>query len=610
MTPKLAILIIFTAMGLAGWLSAVFGFLPSSIAVYIQISSAIMALCTIGYGAVKSLRSQVFSMDALATIAILASIISGEYFPAIMVALMLVGGEMLEDYAQGKSSKAIQKLLEGQPQIAIVLRNDQEVQVKPEEVQIGETVLVKPGAKIPVDGIIKKGHAAINQSAVTGESVPVEKSKDSEVYSGTIVQQGAIYVVATAISEKSTYGKIINLIKETEEKKAPIERTANRYAKYFTPTILVVGLIVFVLTQDLLRTAAVFVIACPCALILSTPAAIVASIGNAAKKGILIRNGETLEKLSAVRVLVVDKTGTITKGILEVREVKSFSQYSPDQILQFAAGAEKCSEHPFARAILDQAGKKGLISTYPEHFEHHPGLGVYIIDSGSSIVTGNERLMQKYAIPLTQQMHDFMIGQDSSTVVFVAKDEVLLGAITLVDQLRANIKEILSEVKQSGIKQIIMLTGDNKTVTQEIAKSCAIDDASSDLMPIDKVNKIRMLRAQGLRVAMVGDGINDAPALVEADVGIAMGLSGTEVSIETAGIVLPMDDLSRLPQMFKIGKVTMSVIKQNIAFALAVNIIGIVLSSQGMISPLIAAIIHESNALIVMINSLRLLRVK
>ncbi|MDR0492511.1 MAG: cation-translocating P-type ATPase [Nitrososphaerota archaeon] len=609
-TIKPVILTIFTVLGLAGWLAAIFELLPSPIVFYIQISSAVMALCAIGYGATKSLCKRVFSMDALAAIAILASIVSGEYFPATMVALMLLGGEMLEDYAQGKSSKAIQKLLESQPQTAIVLREGKEVQVKPEEVQIGEIILVKPGAKIPVDGIIEKGYASINQTSVTGESVPAEKSKGATVYSGTIVQHGAIYVTATAVGEKSTYGRIINLVKEAEEKKAPIERTADKYAKYFTPTILGIGLIVFALTQDLLRTAAVFVIACPCALILSTPAAIVASIGNATKKGILIRNGETIEKMSKVKVLVLDKTGTITKGKLEVTDIQSFSQYTPDQILQFAAIAEKCSEHPFAKAILEQALKKGLDVAHPEYFEHHPGLGVCITNNGSRVVTGNERLMQKYAIQLTQDIQNYMISQNRSTVVFVAKEGVLLGAITLADQPRENIKEILAEVKQTGVKQIVMLTGDNKNVAQAVAENCAIDEATSDLMPADKVNKIRNLRARGVTVAMVGDGINDAPALAQADVGIAMGLAGTEATIETAGIVLTSDDLSKLPQMFKIGKTTMTVIKQNIAFALSVNIVGIILSSQGMISPLVASVIHESNALIVMANSLRLLRIK
>jgi len=610
MTPKQSILLIFTVLGLTGWLAATFELLPSTITFYLQISSATMALLTIGYGAIKTLRERVFSMDLLATIAIIASIISGEYFPATIVALMLLGGEMLEDYAQQKSTISIQKLIEEQPQTATVLRDGQEKQVIPQEVKIGETVIVRPGAKIPVDGIIQKGHAYINQASVTGESTPAEKTEGTNVYSGTIVQQGAIYVIATAVGEKSTYGKIIALVKEAEEKKAPIERTADKYAKYFTPTILIIGIMIFALTQDIMRMAAVFVIACPCALILSTPAAIVASIGNAAKKGILIRNGETLEKISKVNVIVLDKTGTITKGKLEVIDIKSFSQYTPDQILQFAAETEKCSEHPFAKAIIEKALKKGFDISHPDNFEHHPGLGVCINSNGTNIVTGNTRLMQKYAIQITPEAQDYITKQNKYTVILVAKQQTLLGAISLSDQPRENVKNILTQVKENGIKQVIMLTGDNRNVSETVATACEIDEAIPELMPADKVNKIKSLKNQGLTVAMIGDGINDAPALAQADVGVAMGLSGTEVAIETAGIVLSSDDLSKLPQMLKIGKTTMSIIKQNITFAIAVNIIGIALSSQGLISPLVAAIIHESNALIVMVNSLRLLKVK
>jgi heavy metal translocating P-type ATPase len=356
--------------------------------------------------------------------------------------------------------------------------------------------------------------------------------------------------------------------------------------------------------------AAVFVIACPCALILSTPAAIVASIGNAAKQGILIRNGETLEKTSKINVLVVDKTGTITKGKLDVINIQSFSQYSPDQILQFAAETEKCSEHPFAKAITEEALKKGLNITPPDNFEHHPGLGVCINNNGTNIVTGNTRLMQKYAIPIPSEVQDYITKQDKHTVILVAKQQTLLGAISLSDQPRENVKNIFTQIKKNGIKQVIMLTGDNKTVSNVIAAVCEIDTIIHELMPADKASKIINLKNQGLTVAMVGDGINDAPALAQADVGVAMGLSGTDVAIETAGAVLVADDLTKLPQLLKIGKATMSIIKQNITFAIAVNIVGIALSSQGLISPLLASIIHESNALIVMINSLRLLKVK
>ncbi len=609
MNPKPALIAIFATLALVGYLSATFGLLHSPIPFYLQLSGAILGLCTIGVNAANSLGKRVLSMDLLATVAILAAIISGEYLPATLVAIMLLGGEMLEDYAQQRSSRAIQKLIEGQPQTATVLRNGQEVQIKPEDVKLGETVIVKPGAKIPVDGIIQKGHASINQASVTGESVPAEKSEGTNVFSGTIVQQGAIYVTATAVGEKSTYGRIITMVKEAEEKKAPIERTADKYAKYFTPTILIIGLVVFALTQNLLRVAAVFIIACPCALILSTPSAIVASIGNAAKKGILIRNGETLEKMAKTNVLVVDKTGTITKGKLEVTNIKSFSNYTSNEILQFAATAEKCSEHPFAKAIIEKALQQGCSVPDSECFEHHPGLGVHVGNGAASITAGNERLLQKYAIPMTREAHDYITQQDMNTVVFVAKEKTLVGAISLADQPRENVRNIMADVKGNGVTQVIMLTGDNKNVAKAIAEASEIDEAVSDMMPADKVDKIRNLKSQGLTVAMVGDGINDAPALAEADVGVAMGL-GTDVAIETAGVVLVSDDLSRLPQMFKIGKTTMSVIKQNIAFALTVDGIGIVLCSQGLISPLLAAIIHESNALIVMANSLRLLRVK
>ncbi len=608
-SPKPALIAVFATLALVGYISATFGLLHSPIPLYLQLSGAILALCTIGGNAAKSLHERSLSMDLLATVAILASIVSGEYLPATIVGIMLLGGEMLEDYAQQRSTRAIQKLMEGQPQTATVLRNGQEVQIKPEDVKLGETVIVKPGAKIPVDGIIQKGHASINQASVTGESVPAEKSEGANVYSGTIVQQGAIYLTATAVGEKSTYGRIITMVKEAEEKKAPIERTADKYAKYFTPTILIIGLVVFALTQNMLRVAAVFIIACPCALILSTPSAIVASIGNAAKKGILIRNGESLEKMAKTDVLVVDKTGTITKGKLEVTNIKSFSNYSSKEILQFAATAEKCSEHPFAKAIIEKALQDGCNPLDSECFEHYPGLGVHVGNGAAGITAGNERLLQKYAVPMTLEVQSYIAEQEMNTVVLVAKESSLVGAISLADQPRDNVRSIMADVRANGVPRVIMLTGDNKNVAEKVAAACAIDEAVSNMMPADKVDKISELKSRGLTVAMVGDGINDAPALAKSDVGVAMGL-GTDVAIETAGVVLVSDDLARLPQMFKIGKTTMSVIKQNIAFALTVDAIGIVLCSQGLISPLFAAIIHESNALIVMANSLRLLRVK
>lgn len=606
---KLTVLATITTLGLTGWLSNAFALLNPTTNYYLQLSSAVLALCTIAYSATKTLLRRVFGIDVLATVAIAASIASGEFLPAAVVALMLFGGEMLEDYAQQRASRAIQKLIEIQPQTATAIRNGQEVQVKPEEVELGETVLVKPGAKIPVDGIIREGRATINQASVTGESTPAEKCEGDTVYSGTTIQQGAIYITATAVGERSTYGRIIALVKEAEEKRAPIERTADKYARYFTPTILILGLVIFALTRDILRLASVFVIACPCALTLATPTAIIASMGNAARKGILIRNGESLEKLASADVLVLDKTGTITKGILEVVDIESFSKYTNAQILQLAATAEKCSEHPFAKAILEKARQENLDPISPECFEHHPGLGVRVAGSNGSITVGNERLLQRYKIPITCQAQNYMEKQKTRTPVFIAEEETIVGALSLADQPRENVRNMTAEVKKNGIKKVTMLTGDNANVANAIAEISGIDEAVSNMMPAEKVHEIRKLRSEGHVVAMVGDGINDAPALAEADVGIAMGLSGTDVAMETAGITLTTDDLSRLPKLLRISRRTFRIIKQNIAFALTVNIIGIILSTQGWIPPLTASIIHESNALIVMANSLRLLRV-
>jgi Cd2+/Zn2+-exporting ATPase len=605
---KLTVLTAITTLALAGWFSNAFALLNPTANFYLQLSSAVLALCTIAYSATKTLLRRIFGIDVLATVAIAASIASGEFLPAAVVALMLFGGEILEDYAQQRASRAIQKLIETRPQTATAIRNGQEVQVKPEDVELGETVLVKPGAKIPVDGIIQEGHATLNQASVTGESTPAEKCEGDTVYSGTTIQQGAIYITATAVGERSTYGRIIALVKEAEEKQAPIERTADKYARYFTPTILILGLFIFALTRDILRLASVFVIACPCALTLATPTAIIASMGNAARKGILIRNGESLEKLANADALVLDKTGTITKGILEVVDIKSFSKYTNAQILQLAATAEKCSEHPFAKAILEKARQENLDPISPECFEHHPGLGVRVAGSNGSITVGNERFLQKYEIPITCQAQNYVEKQKTQTTVFVAEEETIVGALSLADQPRENVRNMIAEVKKNGVK-VTMLTGDNADVANAIAEISGIDEAVSNMMPADKVHQIRKLRSEGHIVAMVGDGINDAPALAEADVGIAMGLSGTDVAMETAGITLATDDLSRLPKLLRISRRTFRVIKQNIAFALAVNIIGIILSTQGWIPPLTASIIHESNALIVMANSLRLLRV-
>jgi heavy metal translocating P-type ATPase len=608
---KIAVLVINGFIAVLAWVASLMLLLPQTTVQTLEFTAAIISLCFIAFGAVRSLLGRVFGIDVLASVAVLASIVAHEYLAATVVVLMLGGGEILEDYASQRATKAIQKLIEASPQTATIIVDGKEVEVKADELRLGEIVLVKPGGKIPADGVVQKGEASVNQSSITGESMPVGKTVGDGVFSGTLVELGALEISVTQVGENSTYGRIIRMVKEAEERRAPIERTADKYAKYFTPLILGLGAIVFVFTQDIIRVAALFVIACPCALTLTTPTAIVASIGNAARKGILIRNGESLEKLNDVDALVFDKTGTVTLGKPQVTQVRTLGNHTQAEVLALAATAEKCSEHPLAQAVLEKACEENLDLGSSDSFNIEPGIGVCVQGTDCHIAVGNEKMMEKHSIVVSDEIKALMTqGSLGESVIYVAKDDEIIGSVLVSDTLRKDSESIMKKVKSNGIKKTILLTGDNPQAANHVAEHVGIDEVASNQLPDEKVNRIRELKKEGYTVAMVGDGINDAPALAEADVGIAMGLSGTDVAIETAGVTLATDSLDRIPKLLRISKATIRIIKQNIAFAMLVNIVGIALSIQGSIPPLLASMIHESNALIVMINALRLLRVE
>ncbi len=608
---KISLLVVCLTLATVSWLSSMFGLLPEATSNTLGLVAAVIGLLFIGHSAIGTLMEGIFGIDVLATTAIAASIIVGEYLAAAVVVFMLGGGEVLEDYAQARASKAIEKLVEAMPLTATVLRDGGEVEVRVEEVERGEVVLVKPGGRIPVDGIVRKGKATVDQSSVTGESMPIEKAEGDQVYSGTLLDLGALEVEVTATGEESTYGRIIKMVREAEENQAPIVRLADRFAKYFIPIILLIGVAVYWYTGNLLRMAAVFIIACPCALTLATPTAVVASIGNSARRGILIRNGESLETLSRVDTLVLDKTGTITKGLPEVVDVAGFNGVDVEDVIRMAATAERHSEHPLAQAVLRMAEEKGIAAEEWGDFEVHPGLGVRVTDRTGSITVGSGKMMAKYSIPLGDDVVAYLEEEQMSrTPIFVAKDVAIVGVLLLSDTLRDGVAGMLKEVKLNGIEKTVMLTGDHVEVAKMIADEVGVDEMAADLLPSQKVDYIRGLKEEGRRVLMVGDGINDAPALAMADVGVAMGISGTDVAIETAGITLSTDDLHRLPPLLRIGRETMKVVRLNIAFAMLVNLLGIILSVMGLVSPLVASFIHEGSALIVMANSLRLLRVE
>jgi len=607
---KIAVIFLCIVVALTSWLSSALSLLPEVVSIDLALVAAAIGASFIAFSAVTSLLEGIFGVDVLATAAVVVSIAVGEYLAAAVIAIMLGGGEILEDFASSRVSSAIQKLIEASPKTATVIRDGREIEVKVDDVKIGETVVTKPGGKIPVDGIVLNGEATVNQSSVTGESMPAEKSKNDKVYSGTIVQLGALEIKTTAVKEQSTYGKIIQMVEEAEENRAPIERIADKYAKYFTPAILALGIGVYAVTGDPLRLASVFVIACPCALVLATPTAIAASIGNSARKGILIRNGESLEKLSDVDTLVLDKTGTITRGRLQVVCITGFNGHSESEVMRLAVAAEKLSEHPVAQAIVSKAKEMRIEAEEMKCFKVHPGLGVRVECEGDSIVVGNERMLREYSVSLGNDGTSYLARHvNAGTTIFVAKNSNVIGAILLSDTVRDDAKDALNKAKINGVTKTVMLTGDNERTAKLVGEQIGVDEVKFDLMPSDKVDYVKELRAQGHHVAMVGDGINDAPALASSDVGIAMGLRGTDVAIETAGIVLATDDLNRIPKLFKISRTTITIIRVNIAIAMAVNVLGIAFSMGGVLPPLLASIVHESNALVGLFNSLRLLRV-
>jgi len=605
---RVAVISVCIVLAVVGWISSFLSLLPKSMSDLISITASVLGASFIGFSAFNSLKEGIFGVDVLATVAVVVSIVLGEFLAAAMVAIMLGGGEILESFAFNRASRAIQKLVEASPKTAIVLRDGKEVEVKIEEVKSGETVIVRPGGKIPVDGVIANGQATINQSSVTGESVPIEKTTGDRVYSGTLVELGALEIRVTAVGEESTYGKIIAMVRDAEENRSPIERTADRYAKYFTPIILVLGALTYLITGDPLRLASIFVIACPCALVLATPTAVVASIGNSARRGILIRNGEILEKLGKVDVLVMDKTGTVTMGRLEVVDIKGFG-HDKAEILRLAATAEKLSEHPIAKAVLRKAMEMKVELETLKNFEVRPGLGVRIENKDGWITVGNEKMLNEYSIHLGNEAKTYLRERLSGTTIFVAKNESVIGVLSLTDTIREDAKGALNKAKINGVAKTVMLTGDNSKTARAVGEQIGVDEVRSDLLPSDKVSYIKELKSRGHSVAMVGDGINDAPALAASDVGVAMGLGGTDMAIETAGVILATDDLNSIPKLFRISRETIKIIKLNIAIAMTVNIAGIALSASGVLPPFIAAVIHESNALVGMINSLSLLRV-
>nr|MDO8081508.1 cation-translocating P-type ATPase [Candidatus Freyarchaeota archaeon] len=556
-----------------------------------------------------SLKAKEIDVSVFMSIAIIATVLLGQFLAAAAITFFVLIAWFVEEFTVNRSRKAIQEIMETAPKNALVLRDGKELPVPTEEIQNTDVVIVRSGEKIPVDGRIISGESLINQAPITGESMPVEKSTGDAVFAGTINEIGVIQIRVERTGGDTTIGRIIKLVEEAQEGKASIQKIADRFTTYFTPLVLAISLLTYFLTNyNVITTVTVLIVACPCAVALATPLAVIATIGKSSKKGALVKGGNYLEALGRVNTIAMDKTGTLTMNKPQVVDVKGFDGHSEEEIIRLAATAEKRSEHPMAIAIMKKAERHGIEVPTPDKSEIIRGEGIIVNSNGQRIILGNKKLMKNNNVQISREVNKYMREkeEEGKTALLISHDNHVCGVITVADTPRKNAKETIAELKKLGIKTI-MLTGDNPRTARAIADQLGIDEVIAQMLPEEKTNKIKELEDSGQRVAMVGDGINDAPALAQATVGIAMGAAGTAAAMEAANIILMADELAKIPEIIRAGKKTIRTIKQNITIGILFNIVGVSLAALGFLTPFLAAAAHFLPDLVVSLNSSKLI---
>ena len=582
------------------------GYQPLTIA--LMLATTVIAGYPILKNAVAALRYKIVGIDALVSIAVIGALFIGEYWEAAAVSFLFVFGDYLESRTIEKTRSSIKALLDLAPSIARVLRDGQEVEVAPEEVLQGDVVVVKPGEKISVDGTVLEGHAYINQSAITGESIPVGRGPGEGVFSGTVSESGYLLISADRVGDDTTFARILHIVEEAQDKKAVTQKFLEKFSRYYTPAIILLSLLMYFVTKDVVLALTLLVIACPGALVISTPVSIVAGIGNGAKNGILIKGGEIMEKLGTVKVVAFDKTGTLTVGKPAVTAVKAFTG-SEAEVLKIAAIGESYSEHPLGRAIIQEAKALAMdILEPPTDVLIIPGQGLSFRLHQSLYYLGNRKLFEDNQIA-TDGIEDYLQTEETKgqTTVILGKGAKILGVISVADVLRPDSKRLVSELKAAGIKKVVMLTGDNQRAAQAIAAQIGLDEVYSELLPEDKVAVLGDLQTKYGRTAMVGDGVNDAPALASADLGIAMGGAGSNVAMETADVVLLSDEIKQLAYAVGLSRATVRNMKQNIIFAIlvaALLLAGVLVKTVDLS---FGMLVHEISVFLVIVNAVRLL---
>lgn len=560
-----------------------------------------------------------FNMSVLMSTAIIGAVAIGQWEEGAVVAFLFAISEMLQAWTMERARQSIRQLMDIAPNVARILRLTGEVDVPVEEIQVGDIMLIRPGEKIAMDGRIIKGESAINQAAITGESVPVEKVPGAEVYAGTLNTHGSLEVEVTKLVQDTTIARIINLVEEAQAKRAPSQAFVERFAAIYTPIVLILAAGIVLVPPLLLgydwgpwiyRGLALLVVSCPCALVVSTPVAIVSAIGNAARNGVLIKGGIYLEEAGSLTAIAFDKTGTLTKGEPAITDVILLSSPSEQELLQIAATLEVRSEHPLALAIVRAAEARAISWHHIEDFSAITGRGAQGTVNGQKVYVGSPRLFEELGLtskPVAKQIS--RLQAEGKTVMLVGTHQDFLGIIAVADEVRETSKAAIATLKHLGIRHTIMLTGDNEATARAMSARVYVDEFRAELLPQDKVTAIQALLQQYGKVAMVGDGVNDAPALATATVGIAMGGAGTDTALETADIALMADDLAKLPFTISLSKAAMKIIKQNITFALAIKAIAVLAVFPGWLTLWLAILADMGASVLVTLNSIRLLRI-
>lgn len=541
----------------------------------------------------------------LMTVGVIAALAVGEWVTAAIVVIFMRVGDYVEKFTTESARRAVKELTAIAPQTARVERNSAEVEIPVKEVMVGEIVIVRPGEKIPVDGEVVSGQATVDQAAITGESMPVEVTSGSHVFAATIAKLGSLRVKTLRVGVDTTFGRVVKMVEEAEANRADVQRFADKFSGYYLPIVAGIAALTFLISRNPLSTAAVLLVACSCSIALATPVAMLASIGGSAKRGLLIKGGKYLEILARADIVLVDKTGTLTLGQPQITDVIPLNGLPASEVFTLAASAERYSEHPLAEAVRAAARLQNLSLSEPQDFEAIPGMGVRANVNGSLVAIGNRRLIPAAeSLPIAQQLEE-----QGKTLLFVTHNTELAAVIAASDTLRPEVPTALAELRALGIKHVELLTGDNERTAAALAEKLGVE-YRANLLPEHKIQIVKDYQAKGHTVVMVGDGVNDAPALAQANIGIAMGAAGTDIAIEAAHVALMREDWTLVPEVIRIARRTMGVVKMNLAFTAVYNVVGLALAAFGILPPVLAAAAQSLPDIGILANSARLIQQK